>query len=152
MQCGRRADLLLVDEVFRARQGSSSAAGVRAQPVGQFVFAQFARGERLDQFDRLAFGEFQHLSIDAQELAREYPGRALVAVHERMIARDSKGMGGSKRAQVVGAMAPLVDRSPKRRIQRSRVADSDRPAMFGQLAIVDREDNVVANPARFGSP
>ena len=106
----------------------------------------------MDQVDRLAFGKFQHFSIKAQELACQYPGSALVAVHERMIAHDPKGMGGSEGAQVVGAIAPLVERSPERRIQRSRIADPDRPAMFGQLAIVNREDNVVANPARFGSP
>jgi len=71
---------------------------------------------------------------------------ALVAVHERMISRDSKSIGGCEIGMVGRFVRRQVERASECRLKEAGVAHPGAPAMLGQLGIVDCDDDLFVNP------
>lgn len=133
-----------------ARRGRpSGGAHVLPEPVGEFVFGEVAGGERLHRGDRIDRREGNLDRVEREEGAREHPSRALVAIGEGVIAGKAEGMRGGKAAQVVLAIFPLVAGAGERGFERAHIAHAARPAMFGELAIMDRERKSAVEPDGF---
>ena len=70
----------------------------RPEPVGEFLFREFARGEAFHRADGVYLIEGQSETVLAQEQASRHPGRALVAIGKRVVLREAEGIGRRQRA------------------------------------------------------
>jgi hypothetical protein len=96
-----------------------------------------ADGEGEHGADRLHGRVGDGLAIQPQERTGRDPGRALVAIDERMVTRQAEGIGGGKRGTVILALFPTVVRPGQRRIPCTVIAQSHDTAMLGELPIVE---------------
>src|SRR5690606_16435 len=83
----------------RARRERRRALGggeMRAEPVGQLVLRQLARGEGEDRDDQLGVRCSEEEAVEREEGFRDDRRGALVAVDERVVAGEAEGVGGGE--------------------------------------------------------
>lgn len=119
------------------------------KPSCQFVLGQHPCGEALHRRHGIRRCEGQLDTVENEEGSRNYPGRTLVPIGERMISRQGKCMCRRQLAKIIFAVFPLIARPCERRFQGARIADTARTSMFGKLAIVDRKRKLAIQPHRF---
>ena len=83
----------------------------------------------------------------ARKKARDHPACSLIAVGKRMVANQSIGIRSGKSGGVRLFVSGNVTRAGQSGSKGPRVAHSGRPAVFGQLALVDGVDDILAHPA-----
>ena len=61
-----------------------------------------------------------------------------------MVARDDDGIGCPQFSDVGLAIASAVQRSRQRAVKQAIVANADRAAVFGELFVMDRKDELAS--------
>ncbi|KAG5720574.1 hypothetical protein E4T56_gene20888, partial [Termitomyces sp. T112] len=118
-------------------------------PPGHFGLGRRAAGQDQSHVDGVFRRKADLHVVQREEQASQHPGGALVAIDERVIARHAISIGRCQRVQIGLAISPLVAWPPQCRFQCRCIAHANRPAMLGQLAVMDGERKLGLNPDRF---
>ena len=125
--------------------GSRPSGG---EPCCHLIFGEFSGGQQQHHL----YGVFGFKGdadiIQGKKKPSQHPRGPLVAVGERMIAGNAKGVGRCQRTEISFSVSPLVARSGKRRLESRRIAHTDWPAVFGQLPVVDCKGKLDLDPDR----
>ena len=87
-------------------------------------------------------------AIEPKEYDYRSEGRPLVAVNERMIARDAEAVGGRKRRNAAFAVTEFVKRSRQRGFEQAAIANSVRAAEESKLLGMKIDDDIEFQPSR----
>ena len=120
-----------------------------SQPFRDGILIKFASGKLKNHLNSV-FGRIGNLEIiQCEEQPDEDPGGPLVAIREGMIARQTKGIGGSEFAQIRFTIGLLIAGASQCRFQCICVTQTDGAAMLGQLPIMDGKRHLGLDPDRF---
>lgn len=122
-----------------------------AEPVGEGGLIEGASRQRQDEGDDLFLGGIYAEAVQAEEEIHGLEGDALVAVHEGMVAGESKPIGGRECRKIgVGFVSESVSRAFESRFKEAPVPKAERSAMSLDLISVDGEDVNRRKPTRLG--
>ena len=122
-----------------------------AEPVGQGGFVEVTARQRKDGGDDLFFRCINAEAVQTEEEIHGLKGDALVAVHEGMIARESKPVRGRESGKVgLGVVKEAIARAFEGGLQESPVPEPEGPAVGSDLIRMDSEDLYLRNPTWFG--
>jgi hypothetical protein len=122
---------------------------VLRNPPRKDILIDRAGGKVTYHYDGIRFGSCKFEIVDRQEGDDTEQRRTLVAIDERMVSRDSKGISSSERLQIATFISPTIPRATKRRIQRAYVTNTFGPAELAQLLVVNRYYKVDGQPLGF---
>lgn len=117
------------------------------EPVADLRLAQYSGGEPFDGPHGVMRIELQSVTVASEKQARNNPSRALVAVNKRVITNNSVSIGRGQCRSIGTFICGKVARAGQSRIKRGFIANSGRPTVFSQLAIVDGVNNIVSHPS-----
>lgn len=120
------------------------------KPYRQLILIEGVGSERFHCSDSIGGIEAKTVAIVRQEQARGDPRRALVAIDEPMIARETIGVSGGQIGRVGFSIGGEVSRSGQSRLYGATVSHSVGAAMFGDLPIMDCMEDFQTNPAPGG--
>src|SRR5690606_31642579 len=120
----------------------------RTQPGGEVGFGQGAFRERKHLYVLFLVAGAELHAIEGQEHPIADVRRALVAVHERMIAGEAESEAGGQVREVRRRVAIRVQllRAGKGRFEHSLVADAASAAMLRQLPLMDGKRERTRDP------
>ena len=87
-------------------------------------------------------------AIEPKEYDYRSEGRPLVAVNERMIARNAEAVGGRKRRNAAFAVTEFVKWSRQRGFEQTAIANAVRAAEQSKLLGMEIEDGIDIEPYR----
>lgn len=122
---------------------------VGAEPVGEPALVERSSGHVKHEPDDLGLLGDDPPAVEAEEDIHRLKGHALVAVHKRVVARESEAVGGREVNRFgIGLVVPAVAGPCKRGMQKVVVAQPDRAAVLTNLVRMDRTDERGREPAR----
>ncbi len=128
----------------------------RPKPVGEFVFGQITGGEREERDNDFSVAGVKRIAVEHEESFANDRCRSLVAIHKRMVARDSKSISCRQRRRIGLAISRQIRCTRHCTVKQALIANAFATAMFGQLFTVcrqrdiGRDPNPVSHPNLFG--
>jgi hypothetical protein len=116
-------------------------------PARQSGLVDLAGGEPADHDDSLSLVDQKIDVVQTEEGDERKQRRPLVAVHERVIARDPECVGRGEFREI--RVSPAIDRPTERRFERALVADARWAAEQPELAGIKGLDQLRVQPNRF---
>ncbi len=122
-----------------------------SEPVSESGLVEVAARQREDERDDLLFGRINTEAVQAEEEIHGLEGDALVAVHEGVVAGESKAVGGCEGCKIgVGVVKEAVSRPFEGRFKEAPIAESEGSAMGLDLISVDGSDVYWRKPTGLG--
>lgn len=115
------------------------------------MFLEFAGGEGEDNGDGICRRKREIISVQREKKTGKHPGCTLVTVYERVVARNTKGIGSRKRGGIFLSIVPLVDRTAQCGFEHAHVTHPHASAMFRELTLMNRKCVGTIEPDRFHS-
>jgi len=121
------------------------------EPIGQFLFGEIAGSEGKHDPGGVHFIERKFTPVEFEKDVGGHPGRALVAIDERMIACNPEGIGCGKDGKVVLSVFPAVARSRQCGIEAASIAHTSPAAVLGQLPVMHGQRDRFPDPDGYNS-
>lgn len=132
--------------------GARAWSQMGRDPLRQLTFCEVACGELQEGRDAFGIRRDELAAIEFQEKFGDDHAGALVAVEERVIARDAEGIAGGEPRERALAIDELMPWAGQGRLQQAVIGHAGLAAVFGDLRVVDGERDRKVDPGRLALP
>src|SRR6476620_11546475 len=128
------------------KQPLSRLSDALPKPLGELVFGELARRQIGKDNDDLGICGAEHMAIQIEKAFRNDRCRSLIAVHERMIARQAECIAGRKCRSIGFAVGGEILRPRHCALECTFITNASGAAPFRQLFVVRGESFRAPDP------